>query len=180
MLTTPSDNGTTFIGANNQLKELKDCLLREAIRSQIQEYFSEQFIDWKFIPPYFPHMGGIWEAGVKSAKTHMCKIIGTMPMSLEKLYTVLISLEAYLNSRPLTPLFSDPADLQPLTPGHFLIGEAMIAVPEQVLDVFTNRLTRYQLLRTYSAAADLPPSREGAGWPSSSSKNMAKIRALRT
>ncbi|XP_072761501.1 uncharacterized protein [Anoplolepis gracilipes] len=140
-------NGTTFVGANNQLKELKDCLLKEATQSQIQEYLTEQSIDWKFIPPYSPHIGGLWEAGVKSAKTHMRKVIGPTPMSFEELYTVLTSIEACLNSRPLTPLSNDPTDLQPLTPGHFLRGEVMTAIPDQdIANVPANHLTRYQLL----------------------------------
>lgn len=142
-----SDNGTSFVGANNQLLELKNYLLKESTQDQIHDYLTEKFIDWKFIPPYSPHIGGIWEAGVKSAKTHMRKIMGGTPLSFEELYTVLVSIEACLNSRPLTPLSNDPTDLQSLTPEHFLIGEAMTAIPEKdLIDVSVSRLTRYQLL----------------------------------
>lgn len=77
----------------------------------------------------------------------MRKIIGTTPLSFEKLYTVLTLIEACLNSRPLTPLSNDPSDLHPLTPGHFLIGDAITAIPEHnLMDLSMNRLTRYQLL----------------------------------
>jgi hypothetical protein len=44
--------------------------------------------------------------------------------------TLLIRIEACLNSRPITPISSDPNDLQPLTPGHFLIGEPLNCFPE--------------------------------------------------
>ncbi|XP_029163718.1 uncharacterized protein LOC114936567 [Nylanderia fulva] len=142
-----SDNGTTFVGANNQLTELKNYLIKETTQNQIHEYLAEHFIDWKFIPPYSPHIGGLWEAAVKSAKTHMRKIIGTVTLTFEELYTVFTLIEACLNSRPLTQLSNDPTDLQPLTPGHFLIGEAINTIPEHDLsDVSTNRLTRYQLI----------------------------------
>lgn len=56
-----SDNGTTFTGANNHLTELKNHLLKESTQKEICDFLSEQFIEWKFIPPYAPHMGGIWE-----------------------------------------------------------------------------------------------------------------------
>ncbi|XP_071577990.1 uncharacterized protein [Temnothorax nylanderi] len=42
----------------------------------------------------------------------------------------------------------DPDDLAVLTPGHFLVGSALIAVPEpSLLDVPVNRLIRWQLLQ---------------------------------
>jgi len=67
------DNSTTFVGANNQLLELKDFSLKTS-QTQIQQYLVGQFINWKFIPLYSLHMGGLWEVAVKSAKTHMKKV----------------------------------------------------------------------------------------------------------
>lgn len=53
-----------------------------------------------------------------------------------------------LNSRPLTPLSSDPTDLTPLTPGHFLIGVPLTAIPEEdVQEVPSNRLKHWQLIQ---------------------------------
>lgn len=63
------------------------------------------------------------------------------------MYTVFSQIEACLNSRPLIPLSSDPDDFEILTPGHFLIGAPLTALPENdVSDIAANRLNRYELL----------------------------------
>lgn len=142
-----SDDSTTFTGANNRLTDLKKYLAKETIQQQIHEYLSEQYIEWNFIPPYSPHIGGIWEAAVKSAKTHMRKIIGVNVLSFEELYIIVTQIEACLNSRPITPLSDDTTDLQALTPSHFIIGDAINAIPDfDLTNIPVNRLTRYQLL----------------------------------
>ena len=52
-----------------------------------------------------------------------------------------------LNSRPLSPLSSDPSDFQPLTPGHFLVGRPLTAVAEpDVTDISASRLSTYQFI----------------------------------
>ncbi|XP_039303506.1 uncharacterized protein LOC120357390 [Solenopsis invicta] len=142
-----SDNSTTFTGTRNQLADLKSFLLKENTQQIIHDYLVENFIEWKFIPSHSPDMGGLWEAAVKSAKSHMQKIIGTKILHFEELYTILTQIEACLNSRPFTPLSTSPTDLQAITPGHFLVREAITSIPERnFTDVPTNRLTRFQLL----------------------------------
>lgn len=82
---------------------------------------------------------------MKSVKTHLYKTIGNASLTYEELYTVLVRVEAILNSRPITPLSSDPTDFSVLTPSHFLIGHTPAALPED--DVSTtppNRLTRWR------------------------------------
>ncbi|XP_072754278.1 uncharacterized protein [Anoplolepis gracilipes] len=143
-----SDNATTtFVGVSNQLTDLKKQLLKEATQRQICEYLSEHFIEWKFIPPYSLHVDGLWEAAVKSAKTHMQKIMGTKILNFKELYTSSVQIEACLNSRSITPLSNDVSHLQALTPGHFIIGEALTTISDNdIVNVLENRLTRYQLL----------------------------------
>lgn len=61
--------------------------------------------------------------------------------------TLLCQIESCLNSRPLCPVDdTDTEDLDPLTPGHFLIAEAPITVPApEMKDVKIHTLTRWQL-----------------------------------
>lgn len=139
-----SDNGTTFVGANN---ELHTFINQAATQGVFVDFFTTQHVTWKFIPPRSPHFGGIWESAVKAIKYHLRRVVGNTKLTYEEFNTIIVQVEACLNSRPLSPLSSDPNDLIPLTPGHFLIGCPLVAVPEPDLtDVNTGRLTRYQHL----------------------------------
>jgi hypothetical protein len=139
-----SDNATNFVGANRELAKL---FKTNDFQTNIINSLADQQINWHFIPPRAPHMGGLWEAAVKSTKFHVKRVIGETLLNYEELYTLLSLIEACLNSRPITPLSSDPSDLKALTPGHFLIGDALTAPPEpDVSDLPGNRLSRYQLL----------------------------------
>lgn len=64
--------------------------------------------------------------------------MGTHNFSYEEMSTVLCRIEAVLNSRPLTPLSSDPNDLTCLAPGHFLVGQPLLAIPPRV-NIDSNR-----------------------------------------
>ncbi|XP_062538337.1 uncharacterized protein LOC134206623 [Armigeres subalbatus] len=126
-----SDNATTFKGASHALNRVYRMLKTEAAdRNQIFDWCSGNEITWKFIPPRAPHFGGLWEAAVKSAKNHLLKVVGNVNLAYEDLLTLLAQVEMCLNSRPLTPIPEDPTDLDVLTPGHFLVGSNLQAVPE--------------------------------------------------
>lgn len=88
----------------------------------------ENKIEWLFIPPKSPHQSSIWESAIKSAKYHSVRVIGNSHLSFKELCTVFCQTEAVLNSRP--ELSHDPSDLNPLTPGHFIIGTSLTALPE--------------------------------------------------
>ncbi|XP_018310126.1 uncharacterized protein [Mycetomoellerius zeteki] len=141
-----SDNAKNFVGANNELREVGEVLRNPEHHAKISDFLVENSINWNLIPPHSPHMGGLWKAAIKSAKTHLRKIIRTTPLSNEELYTLLVRIEACLNSRPLCPLTDDGIDLAALTPAHFLIGVPLTSFPEvDVSNEPVNRLTRHQL-----------------------------------
>ncbi|EZA51010.1 hypothetical protein X777_10515, partial [Ooceraea biroi] len=89
-----------------------------------------------------------WEAGVKSCKYHLKRAMGNTLFTFEELTTLLVQIEACLNSRPLSPLSSDPSDLQPLTPGHFIVGGPLTGLPETDLsELKINRLNRWEMIQ---------------------------------
>ncbi|XP_071643020.1 uncharacterized protein [Temnothorax longispinosus] len=140
-----SDNGTTFVGAKNQLRELFDFLNKEQVQDDVKQFLRDQQTSWNFIPPNAPHFGGLWEAAVKSAKYHMNRIVGKAHLTFEEMVTVLCEIEAILNSRPLTALSADSNDFAFLSPGHFLVGTTMNSLPcHDLNDVSENRLVRWQ------------------------------------
>ena len=97
----------------------------------LSNFGASRNIEWRFIPEHGPHFGGLWEATVKSVKKHLRCCVGESKLNFEELTTVLAQVEACLNSRPLIPLpTTDDDGLEVLTPGHFLIGQPLTALPD--------------------------------------------------
>nr|XP_022906596.1 uncharacterized protein LOC111418315 [Onthophagus taurus] len=116
-----SDNATNFKVAKNLMYANLEDLAKDP---DISNYFRDIGIIWHFIPARSPHFGEIWEAAVK------------------------LVMRSIVNSRPLLPLSSDPQDLELLTPGHFLIDTALLAIPEvDVSKIPANVLTNYKQLQ---------------------------------
>ena len=84
-----SDNGTNFVGANN---ELNHCI-KQLDQIKLQKFSSHQNLEWIFNSPASPWMGGVWES-------------------------VLCEVESVLNGRPLTSISDDISDFEPLTPNQ--------------------------------------------------------------
>ncbi|XP_075155668.1 uncharacterized protein LOC142229018 [Haematobia irritans] len=128
-----SDNGTNFVGAERSLRYEFSQFMKEAANDISAKYTPHGFQS-SFIPPNAPHMGGLWEAGVKSFKTHFKKVAQNNKYTFEEFVTLLVRIEAVLNSRPLSPITDDSSELLALTPGHFLRGAPLVAFPEVTSD----------------------------------------------
>ncbi|XP_075155985.1 uncharacterized protein LOC142229317 [Haematobia irritans] len=102
-----SDNGTNFVGASREIERDFKVVLRES-RDKLCSAPLYQELSWQFIPVGAPHMGGLWEAAVKSFKLHFLKQANGFK------YT--------------------PHDIVALTPGHFLVGSSIVAPAEPVID----------------------------------------------
>lgn len=140
--TLQSDCGTNFIGADKELRR-RFIETSEELRN-LAHLLANDGTKWLFNPPSAPHFGGKWEAAVKSAKYHLVRVIGDTLLTFEELTTILIQIEAVLNSQLLCPLSDDASDYTALTPGHFLIGEAVNTIPEPDLaSATTSRLSRW-------------------------------------
>ena len=116
-----SDNGTNFVGANN---ELRRCL-EELDEQTIQNFASSHGIKWQFNTPAASHHGGVWERQIRSVRKLLSAILNEQHLktckSDEQLHTLMCEVEATLNSRPLTRVSDEPNDLDVITPQDLLL-----------------------------------------------------------
>ena len=146
-----SDNGKNFLGAKNAFDELREFFQKSSNKNCISQFATSEMINWHFLPPYAPHMGGLWEAGVKSVKTALKSLTSEVKFTFEEFYTIITEVEACLNSRPLTELKNSPDDLDVLTPGHFLIGAPLCALPQSdSTSEIISPLKRWELVKQVS------------------------------
>lgn len=138
-----SDNGTTFVGANNKIQRV----LKEWGDKLPVSEMANLGLSWNFITQAAPHRGGIWEAGVKSMKHHLYRVVGRRILTADQLYTLVTQIEACMNARPLFEQSDDPSDLAPITPAHLVIGRSTFQQPfvEDVSTANEDRLTIWGL-----------------------------------
>ena len=119
-----SDNGGSFVRAETELRKLliegKRCLTEFAVLHQIH---------WKFITPFSPHQGGMYESLIKVTERVLRISTGEQILSWNEMVTVFAEVKSILNSRPLTYMSDDPNNLRPLTPHPLLLGRASADIP---------------------------------------------------
>ena len=112
-----SDNGTNFTAAEKELQEEVAAINSERVENDMLL----EAIEWHFLPPYAPHMGGVWERLVRSVKTTLQSLVTDRLLTDEELLSYLAEVEKVLNDRPLTKMGSDPRDEVPITPSDLLL-----------------------------------------------------------
>lgn len=141
-----SDNALNFIGAAREIQVALEQALAQA-DSELNQLLMKNRIKWSTIPAQAPHFGG-WESSVKLMKHHMKRVLGNVRLCFEDFNTIIIEIEAIVNSRPLWSIPTRPDEYESLTPGHFLISKALNTLPEADLgNIPVNRLNHYQYLQ---------------------------------
>lgn len=128
-----SDNGSNFRGGAAELRLIMKDHHSDDGRKDTERWSAAKGLRWYFQPACSPSRGGLWEAGVKTMKGLIRQTLYKLSLTIDELNTIVISAEAVMNSRPYLPVHStDPDGVCPLTPGHFLVGRPLCALPMRV------------------------------------------------
>ena len=119
-----SDNGKTFKAA----AQFIDTVFKDAT---VQEYLAGQGVEWKFNIEKTPWWGGAFERLVKSTKRCLRKMVRRSKLSFDELQTLLVEVEAIINSRPLSYVSATDIE-EPLTPSHLLMGRRVLSLPDNL------------------------------------------------
>ena len=126
-----SDNGSNFVSAERELKELVEKLDQDKVKKSAVK----KGIKWYFNPHLAPHFGGVHETLIKAAKKASYAILKRADITDEELITAFTGAEGLLNSRPLTYQSANPKDQAPLTPNHFLLGQVGGKFAPETVDI---------------------------------------------
>ena len=117
-----SDNGKTFKSASTIIARILES-------SEARNQFTQVHVEWQFNLEKAPWWGGIFERMIKSAKRCLKKAIGRNCLTHNEPLTLVIEVEAVLNSRPLSYVSSEDVE-EPLTPSHLLMGFRVMTLPD--------------------------------------------------
>ena len=120
-----SDNGTNFVGAEKELRQL----IEQLDKNKIIASTANSGVKWQFNPPHAPYFGGVFETMIKSPKKAIYAILGSADITDQELLSAFTGGESLLNSRPLTYQSTNLKDSIPLTPNHFLITSTSFLAP---------------------------------------------------
>lgn len=120
-----SDNGTQFVGAERELREM----VRGWSERELKDFCAKNCVVWKFVTPGAPHQNGCAEAMVKSCKFALKRAIGEQMLTPLELYTCFLEVAKPVNERPIGRVGNDPDDGGYLCPNDLLLGRSSSKVP---------------------------------------------------
>ena len=118
-----SDNAKTFKSAAKEV-----CSILQS--REVLVYLSNNRITWTFIVERAPWWGGFWERLIQSVKKCLRKSVGRSTLSFDQLNTLLVEIEAIINSRPLMYVYPDSEGVSyALSPSHLIHGRCLTTTP---------------------------------------------------
>ena len=103
--------------------------------NQISQYLQRHGADriaWIRNPRTASHMGGVWEREIRMSRSILNTLLKIQRRSLndEGLHTLLIEVEAIINSRPMiTETINDVQRYVPLSPSNLLTMKLKVVMP---------------------------------------------------
>lgn len=122
-----SDNGTNFTATSKFLRELYN-------NPEVKSHLHNFHVEWKFLPPRAPWMGGFYERLIGVVKNCIRKVLYKKRITEDELMTILTEVEMRVNNRPITYMSDDLDSISPLTPSHLLYGRRLNPMPTDVED----------------------------------------------
>ena len=133
--TITSDNQSSFVKANKDLREWFESLDFDRIIKETGYGFirkSNPGIKWIFLPPYAPHMGGVYEIIVKATKRALVEVMQNAELNDIQFRTIVCEIMMRLNERPIYVAGDSARDLPPITPNDFLLVRSGFNPPHDV------------------------------------------------
>ena len=90
----------------------------------VSKFARERFIKWKNILDLAPNWGGFYERMNSLIKGALRKTLKNAKLNYEELETIIVEIEAVINSRPISYIHDDEL-LEPLTPSHLMYGRRL-------------------------------------------------------
>ncbi|GFW89683.1 integrase catalytic domain-containing protein [Trichonephila clavipes] len=79
-----SDCGSNFVGGKRKLMEFEKLAKSDNYNQNVSKFLTDNGIKWHQNVPGVPHMGGLWEAGIKSTKYHLKRVVGETKLTDEE------------------------------------------------------------------------------------------------
>ena len=126
-----SDNAKTFKSACKEIRNI-------TCSREVSVHLTRHRVTWNFIVERAPWWGGFWEQMVQLVKRCLRKAIGRSTLNYDQLNTVLVEVEAIVNSRPLTYVYDDVEGVSySISPSHLLYGRRIISLPNSEVSTST-------------------------------------------
>ena len=131
---TPSlilcDNAKTFQKGDEEIQKLFQVIEHQAV----QHHLAQKRVQMRHIPAKSPHWGGMYERLIGVVKMSIKKVLRRALINLSELQTLIKEVQAVVNDRPITFVYHDVNDPEPLTPSKLMYGFDVTALPHPVVD----------------------------------------------